>query len=361
MTASTASSDKLPPLKKFPFAGWVPTANGRLSFRHIGEARHPTTSKYANISTNDQRFVVAYQKRPLSDVLFQPIIHYLFDMSGLFWFGLSTRSIGVPGAIHAMCGNISIFKSREDWKSGAENTVRDAINQLNTVRLSLDKSRDEQISHYFKLATTTLTQTADVNIEFILYRTGEVFFARPTFSDKDLEYASLSFAKEGGHDFARWISDQAFFFLRDLTHQHQHHSPSVDTILILQESNSADTAWRNNIVYSLYYYIIRSKRFKDAISLFQAAGILGYCKSFKEICVRRRSSMAIEFKEYNDEALMQSLMAKANENTLLSTELSFWHQVRLSKAANRRTFVLALVAIVLGLLGILRAAKNHPG
>jgi hypothetical protein len=53
--------------------GWIPTANGRLSFRHIGEAKHPTPSKYANVATKSDRIIVAYQRRNLSDSVFRTI------------------------------------------------------------------------------------------------------------------------------------------------------------------------------------------------------------------------------------------------------------------------------------------------
>src|SRR5262249_50678624 len=95
MTASTVSSAE-PDNKKYPYAGWVPTANGRLSFRHVGESKNPTESVYANVGTEAERLVLAYQRRDLSDALFQTVINFICNIEGSFWFALAIKSIGTP-------------------------------------------------------------------------------------------------------------------------------------------------------------------------------------------------------------------------------------------------------------------------
>ena len=130
MTHSTESSSGAEPsIKIYPYAGWIPTANGRLSFRHIGETTHPSECIYANVATDDRRFILAYQYRQLSDVLFRSVIEYLCNISGDFWFSIAARSIGAPGEADQIEGSIFIYKSKDDWRV-AEPFVRPTRNAL---------------------------------------------------------------------------------------------------------------------------------------------------------------------------------------------------------------------------------------
>lgn len=161
-----------------------------------------------------------------------------------------------------------------------------------------------------------------------------------------LERRSVEHARKKGNDLLKWVADQAYFFLRDLTHKHQHHSLSSDTILILQERHRDELGWRKNIIFSLQYYIIRSKRFGDVESIYQAQGVLGYCMSFRAICDHVLADKAKTLPIYNDDALIQSLDARAKAQTTRRAEIF----ERRSIAAYVRTFVLLSVTILVALL-----------
>lgn len=335
---------------KFPYAGWIPTANGQLSFRHIGEARHPTESVYANVTIDDCRIIIAYQRRPLSDALFQRIIHRVYRLEGSFWFALSGRSFRVSNETTEIDGAIFIYKSPEDWIDKSENNIKAVISKINSIRLSIEKDRDDIIEKEFVRETDNLNKTADIKINFHLKRSGELYLSTPLFSDRRLENASVEYANHSGHDFSRWVADQGYFFLRDLAHQHQHHYPSSDTILILQERTSNKVEWRRNIIYSLYYSIIRVRRFSDSKSNFQALGIHAYCLSFKEICKRSLGSDFNLIPTYNDTALLQSLSAKSAEESNKIGQSSSNAMIKLTRAGIRRTYALALSAIIIAVL-----------
>jgi hypothetical protein len=151
--------------------------------------------------------------------------------------------------------------------------VRRRLIDLSKLANSLQVDRENTANRLFSEALDDLQKTADIEISYHLFRTGEVYFAKPIFRDSHLLSASLNFAETtSGLDFDKWMADQAYFFLRDITHVHQHHSPSSDTILILQErDDDIDFSWRRRIIFSLHHYIIRSKRFSDSASLFQAS------------------------------------------------------------------------------------------
>lgn len=337
----------------FPYAGWVPTANGHLSFRHIGEARHPTEAIYANVATQNGRLILAYQRRSLSDALFQPIVHYFCNIEGSFWFALAARSTGVPGAIEAITGKIYIFKSRRDWKTKAEKDVRKNIYEINNSQLSLLVERDQILEDSFGRAENCLNTSSDIEVAFHLNRSGECYFSSPHFRDKNLQYASLNYASIYNHDIPRWISDQSYFFLRDLSHNHQHHSPFSDTILMLQERKFGRTVWRRNIVFSLHHYIIRTRRFADVKSLFQAAGVHAYCRSFQAICERSLGPLPNGIPEFNDEALLQSLNARWQEEIAQANEGATDQIIKLTKAVGNCSFALLLSTIFVILLVML--------
>jgi len=300
----------------FPYAGWVPTAGGRLSFRHIGQSQYPTPSIYANVSTPRRRLILAYQRRNLSDVPFQRIIHYLCNIRGDFWFVLFAHSVDDPHVSNELRGTIYVFKSKEDWRKESEQVVRSSIQQITEQTLLNPLLPEQHIRAELIPAQRAVKKAADIAVHFELSRTGEVYFRAPIFNNSDLEFASNDYAATTGHDFPHWVSTQCYFFLRDVCHRHQHHPPHVDNILVLQYRNPADpVVWRFNIIYSLYYYIVREKRFLDASSIFQASGVLGYAMSFRTICGEALGDLAIRMPRFDSEALLQSLQARANEET----------------------------------------------
>jgi len=338
------------PIDQFPYAGWVPTANGRLSFRQVGESKHPTESIYANITTGKGRLVLAYQHRPLSDVLFQPLIHYFCSISGRFWFVIAARSDEEPSSAEEMRGFIGIYKSRDDWRQN-ETIVRDAVIEINSLRFSMEADRDAATENTFSNAQGHVNATADIRIAFHVFRSGEVYFSEPSFRDSELAFASNNYAQGCGHNFPKWVADQSYFFLRDITHTHQHHAPSSDTILILQKRDPEDHDWRRRIIFSLYHQIISAKRFGDAPSAYQSLGIQAYCMSFKKICGK-----SLDWKEderFNDQALKQSLEARAQEGLARLSETAASASMQLARAANWRTFALAIVAIAIAGLAML--------
>lgn len=352
-----SSSAVEPSIADYPYAGWVPTANGRLSFRHVGESSHPSEAIYANIVTQTERLILAFQRRPLSDIFFQNVIHYICDISGSFWFVLVGKSDGPADNSEAIHGTVFIYKSKEDWKKYGRSKTRSAIYNLHELRLSSRVDRDQKITTTFSAATKNLMATADISVQFYMLRGGEIYFSTPTFLDSDLQYASEDYARTCGHNFAKWIADQSYFFIRDLSHKHQHHVPTSDTLLILQERSPGSSHWRINIIYGLYYLSIRIRRYADAYALFQSAGIIAYCKSFKAICEQRLKSHTIPsfgIPAFNDEAVLDSIRARSREELQRTQEA-------ISNNANRSSFrstLLTMAVLTLAVLAILLGPYN---
>ncbi|MEQ8266145.1 MAG: hypothetical protein RH982_03040 [Parvibaculum sp.] len=350
-------------INAFPYAGWLPTANGRLSFRHIGEAEHPSPSIYANVATERDRIILVYQERDFGDVLFPSILHF-FGINGRFWFAIAAKSNDIPSESDSLSGTIYIYKSKSDWRSSGESAIRPKIYAINEIsRSELPPRRDTEITACFNAAKGDLATTSDIRVAFSLKRDGEAYFSKPKFLDEQLEEASAEYATSLGHDFTKWIADQAYFFLRDITHRHRHHEPSEDTILILQNRDDDEFSWRRKILYSLHYQVIRAKRFSNTYSITQAMGILAYANSFYRVCERKLHSTprynicksalqpaSDEIPRFNSEEMLLSINAQIKQNDLVQSAQLVSATNRLSKATNIRTFALSLAAIIVGLM-----------
>ncbi|EAP78236.1 hypothetical protein ISM_08065 [Roseovarius nubinhibens ISM] len=85
-------------------------------------------------------------------------------------------------------------------------------------------------------------------------------------------------------------ASQVFFFLRDVTHSHKHHSPSSDTILDVTPLSEGPQAWKRETLYSLYRWVIHRKRDQSLAELVNCKGVLSYAKAFEEIHCDQRSA-----------------------------------------------------------------------
>ena len=71
------------------------------------------------------------------------------------------------------------------------------------------------------------------------------------------------------------LAAQLFSFIRDIGHQHQHHSPRTDTIVDLHEiQNEDDLMWRRHTLYGIYRRIISYKRRSDIERQIMSLGLL---------------------------------------------------------------------------------------
>lgn len=359
---STGSSADLQRQKRWSYVGWIPTVNGRLSFRHIGDTRHPSESIYANLDLPDGRVILAYQRRPLSDVLFPQIIHPYNDITGDFWFVLMGRSNADPIEADLITGKVAIYKSKEDWRTKADQKVRFHVGDINAQRFSLDPDRAEQVKLSFDRATEIVRSTADILLEFEIQRDGTIYCSKPSFAENALEAASVEFAQSEGLDLRRWVADQCYFFLRDASHTHQHHEPTSDTILILQDYlQDDDVEWRKRIVFSLQYAIIRFKRDDlNEQASHRALGILAYCRSFKACCDEKKKNDYSTFPSFNDDALELSLTAKANEISARLQAIANLQSKQMARASALRTIALAFFAIIVAIIAILIQPRINP-
>lgn len=317
-----------------PYSGWVPTANGRLSFRHIGDTDYPERRSYANrVDPHDIRYILVRQRRDLSDAMLPQITGVLTNRSGSFDFILSARS-NLPTSSDAaeIVGEVFIVPVVQSAlltrRAGAASSspgacaqvpkkVEEAIVNLNNTRTYAPPHSLQEdhvgIANWLKLH-------AAITVQFSLARNGVIRLDHPGFSDHDLADRSIAGAKAIGVDFLRYLAEQAYFFVRDIAHVHQHHAAQTDTLLGLQETDSADTEWRNRLLFSLHHHVIAQRRSRDPASLMQAQGVIAYAESFAALSERELSPGALV--AFESQALAQSVSAsvKGAELTALEDE-----------------------------------------
>lgn len=325
----------------YEFVGWVPTANGRLSFRHVGEARHPSVCHYSNVGApSSVRFIVAHQRRDLNDFLFAGLIKRFVRKSGVFHFLLVCRSGPVCNKLDSLAGQVLVFLPSEKWK-GIERDLSQLINTVNDRRVANGYS-DVEMQREFQRAQALVEGAADLTIDFLLWRDGQIHLSQPRFLDSDIRENSVQYAKQSGATFLKWAADQAYFFIRDLCHVHQHHENNVDTIMTLQ--SIADTNWRDHIIYSLHNYIIRLRRGGRPSDLYRANGVLAYAQSFEGIC-RARDEHG-DFIVYNAEPLRASIDARLGEMDYLSSVDANIRNWSVADSVGYRSMIIGIFGVV---------------
>ena len=245
------------------FMSWIPTASGYLSFRFIGESDFPTRCVYARSITESEGTLIGYQKRILNDALLPAfVLRKLTGQETRFWFlCLASWKRKKPDA--SLQGTI-VFFPRSTWKYRVEAIIR------NLLATAKNDSYSALVNKIVPCLTLAMCYS-----NFTLKRNGEVKF----------EWVGKS-GIECNENEQHQIVAQHYFFLRDITHKHQHHAPTTDTIIdVYQCSNSSKSEslnWRRKVLSSLYRSAISLRRHTPELG--SAAGILVYARKFVDIC-----------------------------------------------------------------------------
>lgn len=296
------------------FCGWVPTVTGHLSFTTLATGSFPSRCWRRECG---KRFV-AVQRRDLLDVLVPyaesvEVINYFREklsnivvgISGRFWYILDAVEAEdgetLKGIIHMVpaTNNKPFVKQLKTWLA-------------NTGALS----GVDQMMHSTKNASC-------YTVKFSLERGGK---------------ASLFPETNGqGSELRHLLANQTFFFLKDISHVHQHHHPSHDAITEVCEISDKHSKehWVTQTQFSLYRAIIRFKRFKNEKALFRAAGILAYAQSFD----RRYGSENSPAKNYHVGELKESLAVGREE-------IKYFQGKTLSVSETLRGFFFAAFGLV---------------
>lgn len=292
------------------YKGWVPTVNGRLSFKLIGETRYPSEPEYVNSADGSHLYVAALQSRQLSDVLFEPVAGRLLGYSGHFDFVLCARARRAPTSPDSkLIGRIFLFHRQTFIQTNAKHIFRGSVKSMRALDPgALNLGLKQQ---YLALGQELLSR-CDLYMDVILNRDGILTLSHLRWGNQHLERNTEEHADAIGFDLEHGIADQMYFFVRDLTHQHQHHGNDADTIITTQrQAKSDDMSWCLEIMYSLYFHIITVKRKENPSEHVRALGILAYLQSYKNIIQRRKDIVqpTLKLPDFDDASSKESIKA----------------------------------------------------
>ena len=304
---SSATDPSIAVSKKWLFSSWIPTIAGRLSYSYIGLSKLPTPCISINKSDSKHRYIIAYQKRFLND----PKIK-LLDI-------LPTRITGRRGKCWCVCtaksdndidssddgqlkGNLYIFIGQNTWRGVTEDRVKQAQELLKATNPELNLF-DEQEIKQAKLVIC-LIQSCSYYCEFILQRNGIVRLSPGLLGSipgnaPNLPNEDLSLFNEIQLD----ICSELFYFLKDISHHHQHHSPTTDTMVGLYKTED-DQYWPTQVMRVIFHRILAFKRSNDSNVYISAIGLLSYVESFISICNKDNIPVKIE---WNTDQIKQSI------------------------------------------------------
>ena len=126
-----------------------------------------------------------------------------------------------------------------------------------------------------------LAATADFAVGFVLARDGAMrLLVSNSFADQEVRY---------GDDVAlppnealRPLVAQCFYFLRDITHRHHHHSKRSDAITSVWGANDP-SRWIRETLYELHRRVIVARRVRSPRGQEDALGFLAYASTFEQV------------------------------------------------------------------------------
>lgn len=268
----------------YKYKGWLPTVTTRLSFSEFGSTSYPSTAVRANVVRGRVRFLVCYQRRWLSDTTF-PFLSSLGSAAVL----IEKAILGKESLFHfvvlgqtsddleTFSGSVLVFLTG-NWMNRADGMV--AMCQRGIERMSGRNEVEAAIAG----AVEDLSGLSCFHAKFCIQRMGlcELEFSPQFATDR---HAPSIFGSDEDVDL---VASQVFYFLRDIAHNHQHHSPSTDTILDVHRFRESDpNSWVRETSYSLFRAVISSRRRRDVGNYYGSLGILSYAEAFLSVCGSR--------------------------------------------------------------------------
>jgi hypothetical protein len=287
------------------YIGWVPTVGRRLSYSIIGNSSHPSVAEIANVADAKKRRILCLQKRTLLDtalpIFKSTLVESFFDLTGSFWFFLDAQSSNdFSSGDQSLTGNLYLFIDQVDEDVNKKVlSIKSAINKLNNFDTpSFPRSIDDCYSKISKECLSDIEKYSILTACFRLDRDGII----------EIEADSSIGIDETDKELEHTICAQLFFFVKDISHRHQHHHPKTDTILDVYRKDHPH--WQDEMLRSLYKKVLDFKRSRNEWVYSSALGVLSYIKAFKKVCKERRIKITAG---RDDEDLSESIKTTQNE------------------------------------------------
>lgn len=329
------------------YVGWIPNVAGRLSFSHIGQTRHPAPCRTLNEDDGHQRLIICAQDRPLSDALVNGRYFkfvYGYDPSWTFVLIANSEARGADKRAK-LVGQIYVF-NRTRWLEAVggnlsgEDLIGDALEAASVVT-EQPGGCAVLISGALKDIAVQLSASAVYVVGCEIGRNGIVKVTETARASGVLFTPAVTEAARPIDSQAqRYFCNQAYFFLKDISHSHRHHHKKADTITAAYPDD-AEQSWIRETQYGIHRRVVKVRRSKEPQRLYDALGLMAYMKSFKAIIAELPTSPGKHFTEqYNLDETEESIKATA--------EVRKWGRVQMN------LILTAIPTLIFGLTTILR-------
>lgn len=298
------------------YRGWIPSVAGKLSFRVIGDAKHPSPCIFANSLIGSHRYILAYQARDLSDAIHTREFGFR-SLNGDFRFVLVARVKQDINAIDLpLYGHVYLLKDLAFWRKHIEPDVKTCQQFVWRYQQNLTEQAllEPRVVESIKLINRRIEANADIGARVIIRRPGEFILSHIVPKHPEFLAMQDDLRVYADVDLSDIIAAQFYYFVRDITHTHQHHHRDTDTIISVHKSTN-DVDWRKNVLFSLYNHIIARKRTTDLAECVDSLGILAYARAFYIASCNRLMLRGLwqkheqNFPTFTDEPLIASINA----------------------------------------------------
>ncbi|NBC33813.1 MAG: hypothetical protein GVY13_14160 [Alphaproteobacteria bacterium] len=373
-------------MSKFVYKAWIPTVTGRLSFDLIGQTSHPTHAESANISDRECRNIFVFQDRERvtrDAVLALPFRHF-FNSEGVKWFVMLAKGTSenqrpiefIEGKVFFIediskqvsnplyCTdkssklNINFHAKEYDSLKNIFRSYQALLNgwvtnrEIRSCQLSLGELYDDVLNDLTrKLQGLCLWET-----DFRLDRTGELKLEL----DSNKRGACIIPLAEPFNENIISLASQSFYFLKDVSHTHQHHHETTDTLLdVYREGDEEKEIWKYFTLRALYRTTLQLKRNKDVCDYARARGVLAYARAFIQTfgqdCEDKRLDLDPQWK-YNYSRLVDAIKADNLIDSINAGSFLAGYRAKRLKDTHWRVigFFLAVFSFLVALIGSLR-------
>lgn len=374
--------------------GWVPTVLTALSISLIGRR---TTRRVgaANAVVGSRRYIVATQRRGII-----PLDHAEADIDAAMeaeraprvrMTFLATSTAGEDDRF-VVRGRVHVFLIRRHWRRRVNNVAgrRSPKEAFRTLRGALTGPgrRRGKLADLLKWVLRQLARLLPGSPRIPISDTGDFFWQTAQLFDEECSAAfDFELAQDGvcavapvGADLFSYegvwrllrlgvpvdttdslpeefrrleagLLQQAFLFIKDLAHYHQHHEPGGAAItLAFPVRYGARDEWAVRNYRSMLRRAVRLKAWDDAVNVATANGIIAYARSFERIAERR--------------AIRLPLRALDNARLSIDARIEATSTIVAQQGSTMLTLAnvfVAFVAVCVGLIGFLNLADQPFG
>ncbi|TYO96834.1 hypothetical protein EDC39_112122 [Geothermobacter ehrlichii] len=280
-------------MQQFKFKGWVPNTSGAISFSLFGESSCPSPTIRWHRADADFRYIICAQKRQLLDSAIpffkRTLNRILYKQSGEFYFLCLANGNGeIPKDGGRINGYVLIFDIRQ-WPS-CLGRLKQYTSYLSDFDIDSKQTLNSYFHDKFDKCLADVAPLAYAMAQFTLERNGitEILvsspYPSPTFHPAPIVETDDRERHIAGHNQIYKIASQCFIFIKDISHYHQNHTKSTDSIVKLhpvKDEHSND--WKLLTIKELYSQTIEFKRDPSDKVCANASGIIPYVKCFLDI------------------------------------------------------------------------------